>query len=120
MQVSIVVLEEVDETLYVVKMKMKNLSLSSSFPFLLNFSKHLVFLTQFDLYGKLNLLLYGNWDLQRSSLAALKIVSLARLAEKEGMCKMKEKIYFISCKLCDFTYVGEAKRCPGTRVHDHT
>ena len=43
-----------------------------------------------------------------------------KLSENSGLCKQKGVIYFISCKICNYQYVGEAKRCAGTRVKDHT
>jgi len=43
-----------------------------------------------------------------------------RLAVKEHQCTQKAIIYFINCSICNFEYVGESKRCAGSRIKDHT
>ena len=43
-----------------------------------------------------------------------------KLCEKQNQCKQKGVVYHIKCNLCEFNYVGEAKRCAGTRINEHT
>jgi len=43
-----------------------------------------------------------------------------KLGEKPLQCKQKAVIYLINCSICSFEYVGEAKRCAGSRIEEHT